>query len=403
MARCAADHVASLEAKSRAPRTTVRQAWLPGMVASDPRPKRHPEAGGCRLWRLRGQRDLSGRMVELSMALNRHVSQDLPGTGRTRQTPTEPQRHPCKATAAHASWLLDGGLMDGALDGHRWWSLIILDGSARTRRAGAVAPSAARGVALTVLSPAWRRYGGPEPVLSASGGAFLSGAFAGVWTRLDRDHHTLGSPEDQSSMHLLETPCNIQRRVDDSQVALTRPPLACAEAHPRLLELSTTTAHQGRLTAPCASPIPLHVLGEGKGRLSPPQALERTFARALLPRTTKCSGCVTWHSYHYYVAQGFPQQQVVLWGYGQALRAVVDQGLFAASHCHDALREGKGKDRRVDRFYPRPFAARQEQGALIERNPRESMGVYRPQSWMRRASLPLRAAPLWLFARIQIA
>ena len=78
--------------------------------------------------------------------------------------------------------------MDFALEGHRWWSLIILDGYSRTMLAGAVAPSEASWVALTVLYTACLRYGVPQHVISDSGGAFISEAFEGVCTRLGIDH-----------------------------------------------------------------------------------------------------------------------------------------------------------------------------------------------------------------------
>ena len=152
-----------------------------------------------------------------------------------------------------------------------------------------------------------------------------------------------------------------------------------------------------------ASPIPLHVLGEVKGRLYPPQELDRKFTRALFPRTTNRYGCVTLHRYHFYVDQGLPQQQVLLWVHGQELRAVFDQVLLAEYHCHYDLREGKVKDIRVDRFYASPFASRQEQASLLERNPLESVVVYRPKSLIRQASLSFRAEQLWLFERLRIA
>jgi len=117
------------------------------------------------------------------------------------------------------------------------------------------------------------------------------------------------------------------------------------------------------------------VLGEAKGRLYTPQELERKFARALFPRTTNRYGCVTLHSYHFYVDQGLPQKQVLLWVYGQELRAVCEHVLLAEYHCHYDLREGKVTDIRISQFYPSPFAARQEQGSLIERNPLESVVV----------------------------
>jgi len=54
-------------------------------------------------------------------------------------------------------------------------------------------------------------------------------------------------------------------------------------------------------------------------------------------------------------------------------------------------------------LYPSPFAARQNQGSLIERNPLESVVVYRPKPLMRQASLSFRAEQLWLFEQVQIA
>src|SRR5712664_4572692 len=103
-----------------------------------------------------------------------------------------------------------------------------------------------------------------------------------------------------------ETHCNIQRRLYDYQFSLTQTPLEFEEAHQHFLELYNTTAHQGLLQERFASPIPLHVLGEAKGRLYPPQELERKFACALFPRTTNRYGCVMLHRYHFSVEQGLP-------------------------------------------------------------------------------------------------
>jgi transposase InsO family protein len=372
------------------------------MVDISPLQKRHPDVGGFRIWSLRGKSDLSVRTGERIMALNRRVYKDIPGTAAQRTPPGEPQPHPFKATAAHEYWFIDGRMMDFALEGHRWWSLIILDGYSRTMLAGAVAPSEASWVALTVHYTACLRYSVPQHVMSDSGGAFISEAFTGVCMRLGIDHYTIVSTEGQSYMNLMETHFNIQRRVYDYQFSLTQTPLEFEEAHQRFLELYNTTAHQGLLKEHCASPIPLHVLGEAKGRWYTPQERERKFARALLPRTTNRYGCVTLHSYHFYVDQGLPQKQVLLWVYGQELRAVCAHVLLAEYHCHYDLREGKVKDIRLSQFYPSPFAARQEQGSLIERKPLESVVIYRPKSLRRQAALPFRAEQLWLFARVRI-
>ena len=118
--------------------------------------KRHPEAGGCRSWSVRGKTELSGRTSARLMALNRQVSPASPGA-QGLPPPAAPPPHPCKASAAHAYWCIAGRMMDCALQGPRWWSLIILDGASRTRLAGALAPSEARGSALTGLSTAGPR------------------------------------------------------------------------------------------------------------------------------------------------------------------------------------------------------------------------------------------------------
>jgi hypothetical protein len=104
-----------------------------------------------RLWSLRGQTDLSVRTVERILALNRPGYPDSPGTALPRAPAAAPQPHPFKACAAHEYGFIDGRMMDFALEGHRWGSLLILDGYARTMLAGAVAPAEASWVARTVL------------------------------------------------------------------------------------------------------------------------------------------------------------------------------------------------------------------------------------------------------------
>ena len=148
---------------------------------------------------------------------------------------------------------------------------------------------------------------------------------------------------------------------------------------------------------PCASPIPLHVLGESKGRLIPPQELNQKFAHALFPRITNRYGCVTLHRYHFYVEQSLPQTQVLLWVSGNELRAVFDTVVLAEYHCHYDVRHGKVTDIRDGRFAPTRFAS--PQGALLPFNPQECCVVYRPQSWSHQPALPCPDQQLWLFAR----
>jgi transposase InsO family protein len=373
------------------------------MVEIDHLQKRHPDAGGFRIWSLRGKTALSVRTVERIMALNRQVYKDIPGTEALHAPHAAPQPHPFKARAAHEYWFIDGRMMDFALEGHRWWSLIILDGYSRTMLAGAVAPSEASWVALTVLYTACQRYGVPVHVISDSGGAFIADAFEGVCTRLDIDHQTIISTQGQSYMNLMETHFNIQRRLYDYQLALTRTPCEFAEAHQRFLALYNTTAHQGLLKERFVSPIPLHVLGDSKGRLVPPQELTRKFAQALFVRTTNRYGCVTLHRSHFYVDQGLAQTPVFLWVAGEDLRAGYDHVLLAEYACHYDLRTGTVTRLRLGHWYPSPFAAQQAQGALLERTPQDSMIVSRPPAVRRPAAASLRAEQLGLFAAPQSA
>ena len=55
--------------------------------------------------------------------------------------------------------------MDFAIEGVKWWSLIMLDGYSRTMLAGAVAPTAASWVALMGLYTAGLRYGAPQALI----------------------------------------------------------------------------------------------------------------------------------------------------------------------------------------------------------------------------------------------
>ena len=203
--------------------------------------------------------------------------------------------------------------MDFELDKVRWWSLIVLDGYSRPMLAGAVAPSEASWVALTVLYTACLRYGTPEHLISDKGGAFTSNEVEAVCQRLGIDPQTITRTQGESYMNLMESHFNIQRRLYDYQFSLTQTPLEFEQVHRDFIQLYNTTAHQGLLKEKFKPPIPLEVLGEAKGRLYTPDELERKFSRALFPRTTNRYGCVTLHSYHFYVEEGLPKTQVLLW------------------------------------------------------------------------------------------
>jgi len=186
-------------------------------------------------------------------------------------------------------------------------------------------------------------------------------------------------------------------------LALTRTPQEFAEAHQRFLALYNTTAHQGLLKERFASPIPLHVLGESKGRLLPAQELTRKFTQALFVRTTNRYGCVTLHRSHFYVDHGLPQTPVLLWVAGEELRAVYDHVLLAEYACHYDLRTGQVTRLRLGQWYPSPFAARQAQGALLERTPQDSVIVARPPTVRRPVAGGGRAEQLRLFTTSQSA
>ena len=135
-------------------------------------------------------------------------------------------------------------MMDFALDGVKWWSLIMLDGYSRTILAGAVAVEASW-VALMVLYTACLRYGVPETLISDSGGAFTSNEFEAVCTRLEINHEPIESTKGESYKNLMETHFNIQRRLYDYQFSLTTTPMEFEQAHQAFMELYNTTAHQG--------------------------------------------------------------------------------------------------------------------------------------------------------------
>ena len=150
---------------------------------------------------------------------------------------------------------------------------------------------------------------------------------------------------------------------------MTQTPRECEEAQQHFLALSHTTAHQGLLKEPCASPMPRHVLGESKGRLVSPQERDQKCAHALFPPITNRYGCVTWHPYHCSVAQGVPQTRGWLWGSGEERRAVFATIVVAAYHCHDDGRQGTVTDSRDGRLAPTRFAS--PQGALRPCNPQD--------------------------------
>jgi hypothetical protein len=166
------------------------------------------------------------------------------------------------------------------------------------------------------------------------------------------------------------------------------------------MALYNTTAHQGLLNDHCDPPIPLVVVGDATGRTSSPEELRRKFSPALLARATNQYGCATLHRDHFDVEAGIPKTQVVLWVYGEQWRAVLDNVVFAAYHCHYEWRTRKVTGLRDGVFYPTRFAS--PQGTLIPFNPHESLVVYRPQALRRQARQPFSTQQLVLFKLIRM-
>jgi hypothetical protein len=125
-------------------------------------------------------------------------------------------------------------------------------------------------VALMVLSTACLRYGSPKTIISDSGGASISEAFAAVCDRLALHHEPIVSTHGDSYKNLMETHVNVQRRLYDYPFSLTQTPAECEQVHQAFLHTYNTTAHQGLLQEAFDPPMPLLVLGAAKGRLYTP-------------------------------------------------------------------------------------------------------------------------------------
>jgi transposase InsO family protein len=277
IARFEAEHVAGLVDQSSAPKSPAHKIWLPLMLEVYHLQTRHPDAGGFRIWSLLARTDVSVRTVERIMALNRQLYDDLPH-GRRQAAKRNSPPHPYKAAAPHEFWCIDGRNMDVALEGVKWWSLIVLDGYSRTMLAGAVAPTEASGVALMVLYTACLRYGTPETLVSDSGGAFTANDFEAVCHRLQIHHERIESTKGESYLNWMETHVNVQRRLYDYRFSLTSTPAAFEQAHHAFMATYNTTAHQGLLKDRFDPPIPLEVLGEAKGRTyRAPRSSTRSF------------------------------------------------------------------------------------------------------------------------------
>jgi hypothetical protein len=231
--------------------------------------------------------------------------------------------------------------------------------------------------------------------VSDSGGAYTSNTFEAVCTRLHLSHETIQSTKGESYQNLVETHFNIQRRLYDYQFSLAQTPLELEQRHRAFIQTYNMTAHQGLLNDQRLPPMPVEVLGEAKGRMYAPEELARSFSEALFPRTTNRHGCVTLHSYHFYVEEGLPQTRVWLWVYGEQLRAMFDNVVLAEYRCHYDGRAHKVADIRAGVFYPTRFAS--PQPSLIPLTPQESLVVYHPRPPRRRTPHPAPMRQMGLF------
>lgn len=397
--RFEAEHFAGLMDKKRGPKAPPRKIWFPRMVQVYHLQKAHPAAGEFRIWSLLDQPDISVRTVGRIMALNKLVYDDIPHVPQRGRKPP-PQPHPFKAQYRHEYWFIDGRQMDFALDGVKWWSILILEGYARTILAGAMAPTEATWAALMVLYTACLRYGAPTSLVSDSGGAYTSDACEAVCTRLEIDHKTIVSTQGQSYLNGIETHFDIQRRLYDYQFSLARTPSDLEQRHQAFIQTYNTTAHQGLLADQRLPPIPVEILGAAQGRRYPQEVRAEKCAHALFSRTTNRYGCVTLHSYHFYVDSGVPQTQVLLWVYDEQLRAVLDQVVLAEYHCHYDRHTRKVTDIHAGVFYPTRFASPQE--ALIPLPPQETLVIYRPPAPRRQTRKLIATQQLVLFELVRI-
>ena len=176
---------------------------------------------------------------------------------------------------------------------------------------------------------------------------------------------------------------------------MARTPSDLEQRHQAFIQLYNTTAHQGLLSEQRLPPLPVEILGAAQGRRYPQEVRAEKFAHALFPRTTNRYGCVTLHSYHFYIEAGIPKNQVLLWVYGEQLRAVLDNVVLAEYCCRYDGQTRKVTDIHAGTFYATRFSSPQE--ALIPLNPQEALVLYRPRAPRRRALQRMPRQQLVLF------
>jgi hypothetical protein len=93
--------------------------------------------------------------------------------------------------------------------------------------------------------------------------------------------------------------------------------------------------------------------------------------------------------------------QVLLWVYGEQLRAMFANVVLAEYRCRYDWQDQHIKDIRDGMFYATQFAS--PQGALIPLNAQESLVLYRPKPLARQTRLPVPTPQLWLFELVSTA
>ena len=64
---------------------------------------------------------------------------------------------------------------------------------------------------------------------------------------------------------------------------------------------------------------------------------------------------MTLHSYHFYVEEGLPKTKVLLWVYGEQLRAMCDNVVLAEYHCRYDWQTRQISEVRDGVFYATPL------------------------------------------------
>lgn len=93
--------------------------------------------------------------------------------------------------------------------------------------------------------------------------------------------------------------------------------------------------------------------------------------------------------------------KVLLWVYGEQLRAMFENVVLAEYHCRYDWQDRKVKDVRDGVFYATQFAS--PQGLLLPLNPQDSLVLYRPNPFTRQARSPFPVEQLWLFELVHTA